>query len=101
MGPKLSPKRYGKPHILEKPAGFPGGIVVKNPASAGDARDVGPVPGSGKSSGEGNGNLLQYSCWENSMERGDWWIAIHRVTKSWTRLNMQALVQVKCSQAYE
>ena len=77
--------------------------MVKNPpASAGDARDVGPIPGSGKSPGEGNGNLLKYSCWENSMESGDWWIAIHRVTKSRTRLNMQALIiQVKCSQAYE
>ena len=77
--------------------------MVKNPpASAGDARDVGPTPVSGRSPGEGNGNLLQYSCWENSMERGDWWTAIHRVTKSWTRLNVQALIiQVKHFQAYE
>ena len=52
--------------------------------------------------GEGNGNLLQYSCWENSVERGDWWIAIHRVTKSQTQLNMQTLIiQVKHSQTYE
>ena len=48
--------------------GFPGGSVVKNlPANAGD---TGLVPGSGRSPGVGNGNLLQYSCLENSMDRG-------------------------------
>ena len=47
------------------------GTVVKNPpASAGDTRDAGSVPGSGKSPGEGNGNPLYYSCLENSMDRG-------------------------------
>ena len=47
--------------------------MVKNlPASAGDIRDTGLTPGSGRSSGEGNGNLLQYSCLENSMDRGAW-----------------------------
>ena len=40
--------------------------------------------GSGRSSGEGNGNLLQYSCLENSMGRGAWWVPVHGVTKSWT-----------------
>ena len=45
--------------------------MVKNvPASAGDARDVGLIPGLGRSSGEGNGSLLQYSCLENLMDRG-------------------------------
>ena len=45
-------------------------IVVKNlPASAGDARDVGSIPGSGRSPGEGNGTPLQYSCLENPMDR--------------------------------
>ena len=49
--------------------GFPGGSEVKNlPANAGD---VGAIPGSGRSPGEGNGNLLQYSCLENLMDRGD------------------------------
>ena len=49
--------------------GFPGGSVVKNPpANAGDPRDVGSVPGSGRSPGVGNGNLLPYSCLENSMD---------------------------------
>ena len=51
--------------------GFPGGVVVKNPpANAGDARDVGLIPGSGRSPGGGNGNLLQYSCLQNSIDRG-------------------------------
>ena len=50
--------------------GFPGGTMVKNPpANAGDARDVGSIPGSGRSPGEGNGSPLQYSCLENSMDR--------------------------------
>ena len=45
--------------------------VVKNPlASAGDTRDLGLIPGPGRSPGEGSGNLLQYSCLENSMDRG-------------------------------
>jgi len=42
---------------------------------------VGSIPGLGRSSGEGNGNPLQYSCLENPMDRGDWWATIHRVTK--------------------
>ena len=54
--------------------------MVKNPpASAGDGRDVGLIPGSGKSYGEGNGNSLQYSCLENSMDRGDWQAIVHGV----------------------
>ena len=49
------------------------GSVVKNPpASAGDASDVGSAPGSGRSPGEGNGNLLQCSCLENHIDRGIW-----------------------------
>ena len=48
-------------------------LVVKNPpADAGDIRDVGSIPGSGISPGEGNGNPLQYSCLENSMDGGAW-----------------------------
>ena len=53
--------------------GFPSGAVVKNlPANAGDTRDAGSIPGSGRSPGEGNGNLLQYSYHENIMGRGAW-----------------------------
>ena len=50
-------------------------LVVKNPpANAGDIRDAGSIPGSGRSPGEGNGNLLQYSCLENLMDSGAWWL---------------------------
>ena len=58
---------------LYSPLCFPGGPVAKSlPASAEDARDVGSIPGSGVSSVGGNGNLLQYSCLENSMVRRTW-----------------------------
>ena len=59
--------------------------MVKNlSASAGDARDAGLIPGLGKSSGVGNGNLFQYACLENSMDRGAWRAIVHGVTKSQT-----------------
>ena len=59
--------------------------MVKNlPANAGDVREVGLIPGLGRSSGVGNGTLLQYSCLENSMGRGDLWATVHGVAKSWT-----------------
>ena len=52
--------------------------MVKNPpASAGDARDTGLIPESGRSPGEGNGNPLQYSCLENPMDRGAWQATVH------------------------
>ena len=55
-------------------SGFPGGTVVKNlPAKAGDARDVGSIPGPGRSLRVGNGTPLQYSCLENPKDRGAWW----------------------------
>ena len=60
-------------------------LMVKNlPAHAGDAKDVGSIPGSGKSPGAGNGNPLQYSCLENSMERGAWQATVHGVAKNRT-----------------
>ena len=60
---------------------FPGGAVVKNlPANAGDARDVGLIPGSGRSSGVGNVNPLQYSCLENPLSRGTWCFTITSTT---------------------
>ena len=62
-------------------------LVVKNlPASAGDARDMGSIPGSGRSPGEEHDNPLQYSCLENPMDRGTWRATVHGVTRSWTRL---------------
>ena len=60
-------------------------LVVKNlPAGAEDLRDVGSIPGLGRSPGEGNGNPLQYSCLDNPMDRGTWRTIVHSVTKSWT-----------------
>ena len=50
------------------------------------------TPGSGRSPGEGNGNPLQYSCLENSMDRGAWWATVHGVAKSWTRLSNFTLI---------
>ena len=62
--------------------GFPNGSVVKIlPASAGDVGDASLIPGLGRSLGGGNGNLLQYSCLENSMNRGAWWATVHGITK--------------------
>ena len=63
-------------------------LVVKNlPANAGDIRDVGLISGLGRSPGGGNGNLLQYSCLENPMDRGAWQTIVHGVPKSWTQLS--------------
>ena len=74
--------------------GFPGGTSGKETAcpkkkkkkkllaSAGDIRDVGSIPGLGRSPGEGNGKPLQYSCLENPMDRGAWWAIVHGVAKS-------------------
>ena len=60
-------------------------LVVKNPlANAGDTRDAGLIPGSGRSPGGGHRNPLQYSCLENPMDRGAWRATVHRVTKSQT-----------------
>ena len=59
--------------------------MVKNqPASAGDARDAGLIPGLGKSPGAGHGNPLQYSCLENSMDGGAWWTTVLGVAESRT-----------------
>ena len=64
---------------------FPGSVMVKNPpANAGDPRDVGSIPGSGRFAGGRNGNPLQYSCLEYSMDRGAWQATVLGVTKSQT-----------------
>ena len=62
--------------------GFPGGSDGKEYAC--QAGDLGSVPGLGRSPGEENGNPLQYSCLENSMDRGAWWATVHEVAKSRT-----------------
>ena len=68
--------------------GFTGGLVVKNMPGQECRRhkDAGLIPGLGKSSGEGHGNPLQYSCLGNSMNSGAWWAMVHGVKKSWTWL---------------
>ena len=54
-------------------------LLVKNlPAKAGDVRDAGSIPGLERSSRGGRGNPLQYSCLENPMDRGAWWVTVHR-----------------------
>ena len=63
-------------------------LAVKNlPAKAGDVRDVGLILGLGRYPGEGNGNALQYSCLENSMDRGAWQATVHGFAKSRMRLS--------------
>ena len=57
--------------------------MVKNlPANVGDIRDMGVIPGLGRSPGRGHGNPLQYSCLEKPMDRGAWWATVHGVTES-------------------
>ena len=56
-------------------------------ANAGDAGDMGSIPGSGRYPRGGNGNPLQYSCLENSMDRGTWWATVHGVSKSQVKLS--------------
>ena len=66
--------------------------VVKNPPpNPRDIRDVGSIPGLGRSPGGGHGNSLQYSCLENPMDRRAWWATVHRVAKSGTRLKQLSM----------
>ena len=65
--------------------GFPGGSTDKE--SAYNARNMGLIPGLGRSSGEGNGNPLQHACLGNPTDRGTWKATVHRVAKSQTRLS--------------
>ena len=63
-------------------------LVVKNlPTNAGDARDLGSIPGLGRFPGGENGNPLQYSCLENSMDRRAWWAKVHGLANSQTQLS--------------
>ena len=62
-------------------------LMVKDPpANEGDIRALSSIPGSERSPKGGHGNPLQYSCLENPMDRGAWWVIVHGVTKSWTQL---------------
>ena len=75
--------------------GFPGDSAGKE--STCNAGDLGSIPGSGRSPGEGNGNPLQYSCLENPKDGGAWQVTVHRVTKSQTQLSDQAHYSTGCT----
>ena len=80
--------QYGKLSQYKLISGFPGGLAVKNsPANARASGDAGSIPGPGRSPGKGNGSPLQYSCPENSRDRGAWWATVHGVEKSQTQLS--------------
>jgi len=83
---ELIPWRLNR-HLLIKFWASQMALVVKNmPANAGDIRDVGSIPGSGRSPGGGHGNPFQYFCLEKSMDRGAWQVTVHGVAKSRTWL---------------
>ena len=68
--------------------GFQVALVVENPpANVGNIRDVGSIPGSGRSPGGEHGNPLQYSCLENSTDGGAWWATVHGVAKNQIQLS--------------
>ena len=73
--------------------------MVKNPpAYVGDAGDMGLIPGSERSPRGEDGSPFQYSCLENSLDRGAWWATIHGVTKSWTGLRNCACMHTRTFQ---
>ena len=75
-------------------------LVVKNPpANAEDTRNTGQIPRSRRSPGGGNGNPLQYSCLENSKDRGDWQATVCGVTRSWTQLKQLSTAQYTTKEA--
>ena len=78
--------------------GFPGGSDGKEAAC--NAGDLGSVPGSGRSPGEGNGNPLLYSCLENSMGRVAWWVTVPGVTKRTEHAHTHTITYIKQSQGY-
>ena len=75
---KLKNHLFSDVHVALR--GFPGGSAVKNPPA--NAGETGPIPGLAKSPAGGNGNPLQYSCLGNPMDRGAWWVTVHKVTKA-------------------
>ena len=86
---------------------FSGGVggKKKRPANAGDIRDAGSIPGLGRSPGRGHGNTLQYSWWENPMDRGAWYLqsmGSHRVDHYWSDLaprHTRILQKMECISA--
>ena len=88
--------RCGNTRPLDLSPDFPGGSDGK--VSAYNEGDLRSIPGSGRSSGEGTGNPLQYSCLENSTDGGAWWAIVHGVAKSQTRLTALSLFTFPSSQ---
>ena len=82
---KMGEKIDSNLELSIQPMGFPGDSVVKNPFAK--AGDLGSIPGSGRSHGEGNGNPLQYSCLGNPTDREGWQATVQSVAKIWTQLN--------------
>ena len=75
----MGPQRVRLSNFQLTTVGFPGGSDGKE--SACNAGDPASIPGLGRSTGEGNGNTLQYSCSENAIDRGDWWATVHEITE--------------------
>ena len=82
---KLGWTKFSQEILLQIMVGFPGSSAAKE--SACNAGDPGSIPGSGRPPGEGIGNSLQYSCLENSMDRGGWRGTVHGIVKSCTQLS--------------
>ena len=77
-------------------------LAIKNPtAKAGDIRDMGSIPGLGRSPGGGHGNPLQYSCLENPVGRGALQATVHRIRKSWTQLRQLSMHTYMCACVYK
>ena len=94
---KNLPADVKKSRRLKNIMGFPSDSDGEESASS--AGDLGSVSGLGSSNGGGNGNPLQYSCLENSMDRGAWWTTIHGVTKTQTQLkglSMPTFPELSC-----
>ena len=66
-------------------------MIKNSPANAGDTGNKGSIIGPGRSPGVGNGKQLQYSCLENSMDRGGWWATVHEIAKSRTQLSTHTM----------
>ena len=77
-------------------------LAVKNPpGNTGDTRDMGSIPGSGRSPGGGHGNPLQWSCLENPMDGGAWWATVYGVTQSRTQLKWLSSILIKCQRKFQ
>ena len=85
LTPELPEYHFQEKLALDEPnqdLGLPQGLNGKeSTCNSGDARGTGFILGSERSPGGGNGNSLQYSCLDNSIDRGGWWAAVHRVTQ--------------------